>query len=71
MLPSEQQNSLKQTDQPKKKIQNFSFDFVSILGLTKQFSVTMTTQFHDEDVSVLDLSASRLGLQFLCVTTIF
>ena len=62
MLPSEQQNSLRQTDQQKKKIQNFSFDFVTILRLTKQFSVTVRTQFHDEHVSVLDLSASRLSL---------
>jgi len=69
MLPSEQRNSLKQTEQ--KNRQNFSFDFVPILRLTKRFSVTMTTQFHDEHVSVMDLSASRLGLQFLCVTSVF
>lgn len=54
-----------------KKIQNFNFNFVSILRLTKQFSVTKITQFHDKHVSVLDLSASRLGLQFLCLTILF
>jgi hypothetical protein len=70
MLSSEKPNSLKQTDQPK-KTQNFSFDFVPILRLAKQFSVTMTTQLHYKHVFVLDLSASRLGLQFLCVTTVF
>jgi hypothetical protein len=71
MLPSEQRNTMKQTD-PTNKNKKFESWFCTCLEIDSAVQCNNdNTILRRTHVSLLYLSAARLSLQFLCVTTVF